>query len=1032
MINKLAEFQKAFNNHQIRILNQYHNKVIEDFTCYLITEKSQAKDLQNLVDKSEITIIDNIGEQNDRYFVIFIDEAIIFIEDCGIDLLSTLFIAKERNRTIIASEKINKEQLSEELHLNFYEEIKEYEKEFYNEIINEFSKSFLISQENQNQVKEIWELILPSFSAYFINKSYKKLEQNKIKETKIEINQLNYYEYIRLHTLKNTNSSSVKLIYHIELGQLFVLKWYYTEESKKLYERELRNYKRICHPSLPRLYGKILDGKTRYLIIEYIRGQSLKDIKTLNLKPEEKINFIFQIMFIIEYLQNESLIYRDLKPNNFIVDKEKRIILIDFDRMIRIDEQPNPEEESTKDIGTLYMAPEIYRGTVKKYTYKEDVYSLGLLIYFIFFGKDPTIIEEEKTESIIYPFDEFPAEYCKLRDICMNCTRKEPSERPKITEVIDSFYDIFLSFMQEETRFFDLSEVMNNYNENKYFPYWKLFYEYDSIEFQEQLKLFNSNENINQNIRKYIENYSNYLNVNHLISQFLLGEEYYPKNYFIENISKFIHFLEIPENSNNSNYAIAQTILGNIYYEGKYILRDIDKAIHYLTLTANQNVTEAQNKLGFIYTEGEYISRDINKGIHYLTLAANQNYAEAQNKLGFIYSECEYISRDINKGIHYLTLAANQNYAEAQTILGFIYTEGEYISRDINKGIHYLTLAANQNYASAQNKLGFIYSEGENISRDINKGIHYFTLAANQNYAIAQFNLGFIYTEGKYISRDINKGIHYLTLAANQNYADAQFLLGFIFFTEKYNHENAKKGRYYFMLASKNRCKAAHFHVGFLYHEGKYVDQDIEKAVHYYKEGSSFNDQYAKNNLGIIYKNGFHGEIQPKIGLAIEYFEEAIRQKNDAVSMYNLSNIYIYDDRVNQNIDKSIELLIRSFNQGFQPSLYLLIIALIKKVNDFNYFNYFKIIEEIDKYKDTTENLKTKIRQTIFCYNLCDANTFEEKYNITRKIEFLYDITLHPIKSNELKIRNKNDPPPGIKLPLPISSQFCEGFGIKI
>ena len=51
-------------------------------------------------------------------------------------LLSTLFIAKERNRTIIASEKINKEQLSEELHLNFYEEIKEYEKEFYNERIN--------------------------------------------------------------------------------------------------------------------------------------------------------------------------------------------------------------------------------------------------------------------------------------------------------------------------------------------------------------------------------------------------------------------------------------------------------------------------------------------------------------------------------------------------------------------------------------------------------------------------------------------------------------------------------------------------------------------------------------------------------------------------------------------------------------------------------------------------------------------------------------------------------------------------------
>ncbi|KAK8839822.1 hypothetical protein M9Y10_031532 [Tritrichomonas musculus] len=234
------------------------------------------------------------------------------------------------------------------------------------------------------------------------------------------------------------------------------------------------------------------------------------------------------------------------------------------------------------------------------------------------------------------------------------------------------------------------------------------------------------------------------------------------------------------------------------------------------------------------------------------------------------------------------------------------------------------------------------------------------------------------------------------------------------------------------MLASKNRCKEAHFHVGFLYHEGKYVDQDIEEAVHYYKEGSSFNDQHAKNNLGIIYKNGFHGKIQPKIGLAIEYFEEAIRQKNDEVSMYNLSNIYIYDERVNQNIDKSIGLLIRSFNQGFQPSLVLLSIALIKKVASFNSFNFDKISKEIDKYKDTTDALKMKIWQTIVWLKLYDANIFEEAYNFRRNLVFLYDIAFSPIPSNKIGIRNKNDPPPGIKLPPPISSLFYEGFGIEI
>ena len=78
------------------------------------------------------------------------------------------------------------------------------------------SRDFSICNENQTYVKEIWELILPSFSAYFINKSYNKLEQNKIIETKIEINDINANEVVRLYPLGNTNSSIVELIYHIQ------------------------------------------------------------------------------------------------------------------------------------------------------------------------------------------------------------------------------------------------------------------------------------------------------------------------------------------------------------------------------------------------------------------------------------------------------------------------------------------------------------------------------------------------------------------------------------------------------------------------------------------------------------------------------------------------------------------------------------------------------------------------------------------------------------------------------------------------
>ena len=74
----------------------------------------------------------------------------------------------------------------------------------------------------------------------------------------------------------------------------------------------------------------------------------------------------------------------------------------------------------------------------------------------------------------------------------------------------------------------------------------------------------------------------------------------------------------------------------------------------------------------------------------------------------------------------------------------------------------------------------------------------------------------------------------------------------------------------------------------------------------------------------ILKVNGFLNQIQQNIGIAILYIEEAIQQANDKVSMYNLSHIYIYHDNNTKRIDKSIELLIRSCLQGFNPSIMLL------------------------------------------------------------------------------------------------------------
>ena len=162
------------------------------------------------------------------------------------------------------------------------------------------------------------------------------------------------------------------------------------------------------------------------------------------------------------------------------------------------------------------------------------------------------------------------------------------------------------------------------------------------------------------------------------------------------------------------------------------------------------------------------------------------------------------------------------------------------------------------------------------------------------------------------------------------------------------------------MLASINGCREANFAHGFLLHKGKEVKRDMSEAIHYYKEASSFNDQYAKNNLGIIYRYGYDN-VEGKTGNAIEYFKEAIRQKEDYLSMYNLAHIHIYDEKIQGDLDKAIGLLIRSSSK-FIPSTILLSLVLVKKFC----FNIDTINREIKNIVGITDVLINQVYRNIY------------------------------------------------------------------
>lgn len=172
----------------------------------------------------------------------------------------------------------------------------------------------------------------------------------------------------------------------------------FTNPSDENYARErFREEGRILstlhHNGLPKVIDYFTEkksetaSKSHFLVMTFIEGEDLEAyIKKRENRPfsvDEVIDYSNQVLDILEYLhtQNPPLIYRDLNPRNIMI-QGKKIFLVDFG----IARVFKPREKGTA-IGTPgYSAPEQYKGESEP---RSDIYSLGVLMYYLLTGKDP-------------------------------------------------------------------------------------------------------------------------------------------------------------------------------------------------------------------------------------------------------------------------------------------------------------------------------------------------------------------------------------------------------------------------------------------------------------------------------------------------------------------------------------------------------------------------------------------------------------------------------------------------------------------
>lgn len=174
-----------------------------------------------------------------------------------------------------------------------------------------------------------------------------------------------------------------------------------------------------------------------YYTMKFVRGQSLQGrLQEYRENPRAAAQLLVDVAHAIRYAHRRTILHRDLKPGNILVDAEGRPHVTDFGLAKRLDELG--EATASGDLaGTLpYMAPEQVSPHRKRLTLSVDVHALGATLYAALTGRPP-FEAATFTETIRKIQDEEPAEPWKLNPkvdvdlsaICLKALRKDPGQR---------------------------------------------------------------------------------------------------------------------------------------------------------------------------------------------------------------------------------------------------------------------------------------------------------------------------------------------------------------------------------------------------------------------------------------------------------------------------------------------------------------------------------------------------------------------------------------------------------------------------
>ncbi len=154
------------------------------------------------------------------------------------------------------------------------------------------------------------------------------------------------------------------------------------------FEREATTASRMSHHNIVNLLDVGQDGEYRYLVMEFVRGKTLKNVIQDRgaLAPEVAGQIAIRILSALQHAHKNGIIHRDIKPQNILVHSDGHIKVADFG-IARVAGSSTISRSDSVMGSVHYFSPEQARG--EEVTFASDLYSVGVVLYEMLTGQPP-------------------------------------------------------------------------------------------------------------------------------------------------------------------------------------------------------------------------------------------------------------------------------------------------------------------------------------------------------------------------------------------------------------------------------------------------------------------------------------------------------------------------------------------------------------------------------------------------------------------------------------------------------------------